>query len=210
MIKINKGNVPREFYEAKKNHNHYDELYKDEKDKLKAILLKEQNNRCAYCNRGIDLETSTIEHYIPRNGKNGDPSMSLDYNNLFAVCEVTRHLPPEQQTCDVKRGDKLLQIDPRNQNHIDTIKYNKRGIISSNNNAFDDDLNRKLNLNAQALIESRVTAFDTLIKGMAKRKNGKFSKDLIQRTLKIYKAKDNCTPYVGYIIYRLEDRLKRF
>ena len=46
MIKINKGNVPREFYEAKKNHNHYDELYKNEKDKLKAILLKEQNNRC--------------------------------------------------------------------------------------------------------------------------------------------------------------------
>lgn len=209
MIKINKGNVPREFYEAKRNHSHYDELYKDEKDKLKAILLKEQNNRCAYCNRGIVLETSTIEHYIPRNDKNGDPSMSLDYNNLFAVCEVTRHLPPEQQTCDVKRRDKLLQIDPRNQNHIDTIKYNKRGIISSNNNAFDDDLNIKLNLNAQALIESRVTAFDSLIKSMAKKKNGTFSKDLIQRTLEKYKAKDNCTPYVGYIIYRLEKRLKK-
>lgn len=209
MLKINKGNVPREFYEAKKLHDNYDDLVSDEKDKLKAILINEQNNRCAYCTRKIDLETSTIEHYIPRNGSNGDGTKSLDYNNLLAVCNTTRNAPLKLQTCDVKKGDKVLKIDPRIQSHIDSIKYDKKGIISSDNSDFDYDLNANLNLNAQMLINNRFAAFNSLCKRMSKNKPRKWSKEFVQRNLDRYKSKDDCTPYAGFIIYQLEKRLER-
>lgn len=209
MLKINKGNVPREFYEAKRTYGDYDDLDAKEKDKLKAILISEQNNRCAYCTRRIDLNSSTIEHYIPRNGPHGDATKSLDYNNLFAVCNATRQLPLKQKTCDDKKGDELLKIDPRNQIHIDTIKYDKRGKISSENNDFDYDLDFILNLNEKTLLNNRFAAFDSLMKRMIKKKSGKWTKEFIQRTLDRYKSKDDCTPYVGFIIYQLERRLQR-
>lgn len=210
MLKINKGNVPREFYESKRIHNHYDDLREKEKDILKAILLNEQNNRCAYCTRKIELKSSTIEHYVPRNGENGDASKSLDYNNLFAVCKTTRNLPFKHQTCDVRRGNKLLRIDPRLQSHIDTIRYDKRGKISSDNNDFDYDLDFTLNLNEKTLLNNRFSAFDSLMKRMIKKKSGKWTKEFIQHTLDKYKSKDDCTPYAGFIIYQLEKRLQRF
>ncbi len=201
--------MPREFHEIRRCRGNYDELVSEEKDKLKTILLREQNNRCAYCTRRIDLNSSTIEHYIPRNGPHGDITQSLDYNNLFAVCNATRKLQLKHKTCDDKKGDELLRIDPRIQTHINTIKYDKKGIISSDNTDFDDDLNITLNLNTQALINSRYAAFDSLLKRMSKKKSGKWSRDFIQRILDKYKSKDDDTPYAGFIIYQLEKRLQK-
>lgn len=209
MLKINKGNVPREFHEIKRIRNNYDELVAEEKDKLKTILLREQNNRCAYCMCKIDSNSSTIEHYIPRNGCYGDMSKSLDYNNLFAVCNATSKLPLKSRRCDARKGDKLLDIDPRIQSHIDTIKYDKRGTISSTNSDFNYDLNAKLNLNAQVLINNRCAAWNSLMKCMNEKKSGCWRKEFIQHMIDKYKSKDDCTPYAGYIIYNLEKRLKR-
>lgn len=210
MLKINKGKVPKEFYEAKRLYKNYDELDSTEKEKLKDILIPEQNNRCAYCTKRIDSNNSTIEYYIPRKGKDGDMSKSLDYNNLFAVCNSTRNLPLKQQTCDVKKGDKLLHIDPRLQNHIDTVRYDKKGIISSDNSEFDDDLNSVLNLNSPTLVSNRFSAFNALLINMDKKKGGSWTKEYIENILDKYKSNDNCTPYAGFIIYRLEQRLQKF
>jgi uncharacterized protein (TIGR02646 family) len=125
MIKINKGRTPAEFWEIKKKCEHYDDLHNDDKAPLKEILIEEQGGICAYCMGRINAENSTIEHYIPRNGENGDPDKSLDYDNLFAVCNTTRNMPYEKQTCDVRKGGKLLHLDPRKQSDIDSIKYTK-------------------------------------------------------------------------------------
>lgn len=210
MIKINKGKVPPKFYEIKSDCNNYDELHSDQKEKLKSILIDEQNERCAYCNCRIRMESATIEHYIPRHGANGDASKSLDYNNLFVVCNTTRKCTLDKQTCDVKKGDQLLSIDPRIQTHIDTIKYDKRGKIGSYNNVYDDDINIKLNLNSQTLIRNRYSAYDSLISSMKRKKPGRWSKEYVQRTLNSFMEADNRTPYVGFLIYQLQHLLKRF
>ena len=57
MLKINKGKVPKEFYEAKRLYKNYDELDSTEKEKLKDILIPEQNNRCAYSLQTAKLPT---------------------------------------------------------------------------------------------------------------------------------------------------------
>ncbi len=210
MIKINKGNVPKVFHDTKSKHNSYDELSGEEKDRLKEFLINEQNKRCVYCMCRIDMKKSTVEHYVPRNGVHGDISKSLDYKNLFAVCTASRGEPPDKQTCDVKKGDKLLHIDPLNDNHINTICYDKKGKVGSNNSEYDDDINNILNLNTVSLMNQRKSAFDGLLQRMASKKNGAWKKEYIERELNRFKAADNNTPYVGYIIYRLEERLKKF
>lgn len=210
MIKINKGKIPPKFYEIKSDCNNYDELHSDQKEILKLILINEQHNRCAYCNCKISMESATIEHYIPRHGTNGDASKSLDYNNLFAVCNTTRNYSLDKQTCDVKKGDQLLSIDPRIQTHIDTIKYDKRGKIGSDNNVYDDDINIKLNLNSQTLIRNRYSAYYSLILSMQKKKPGRWTKEYVQRTLNRFMEEDNSTPYVGFLIYQLQHFLKKF
>lgn len=209
MLKINKGNIPRIFHEVNRLYESYDVVPSEYKNKLKDILIQEQNSRCAYCNKRIDSTTSTIEHYIPRNGENGDISKSLDYNNLFAVCNTTKNLPFNKKTCDDRKGDLLLSIDPRNQSHIDTIKYDKKGTISSTNSVFNDDLNITLNLNSPTLVSNRFYAFDAIKRSIYKKHSGEWPKKLIKHTLERYKSKDDCTPYVGFIIYHLEKRLQK-
>ena len=150
MIRIvKKQRVPTVFGQIRSRRSDYDELLSSEKDVIKKILLEEQGYKCAYCMSKISMSNSTIEHYIPRNGINGDMPLSLDYRNLFAVCDTTRRCPKEEQTCDVKKGDKLLHIDPRLQEHIDTIYYDRSGYIrssfSSGTDNLDDDLNQILN-----------------------------------------------------------------
>ena len=150
MIRIvKKQRVPTVFGHIRSRRSDYDELLSSEKDVIKKILLEEQGYKCAYCMSNISMSNSTIEHYIPRKGTNGDMSLSLDYRNLFAVCDTTRGCPEEEQTCDVKKGDKLLHIDPRLQEHIDTIYYDRSGYIrssfSSGTDNLDDDLNQILN-----------------------------------------------------------------
>lgn len=84
MIYIKKGNnTPKIFTYAKRNYQNYDNLPGDVKNKMKEILLSEQGHLCAYCMTRVSLESSTIEHYIPRKGKNGDVSLSLDYEICF-------------------------------------------------------------------------------------------------------------------------------
>ena len=87
MIFINKRNIPSVFFKMKQAYANYDELHEKEKTDLKKILIEEQGGLCAYCMSRIELQGATIEHYIPRNGPNGNMSLSLDYRNLFAISD---------------------------------------------------------------------------------------------------------------------------
>lgn len=45
---------------------------------------------------------------------------------------------------------------------------------------------------------------------MDKKKGGSWTKKYIENILAKYKSNDNCTPYAGFIIYRLKQRLQKF
>ena len=212
MIRIvKKQRVPTIFSQIKSSREDYDELVSSEKDEIKEILLEEQGYKCAYCMSNINMNNSTIEHYIPRKGTNGDMSLSLDYLNLFAVCDTTRGCPEEEQTCDVKKGDKLLHIDPRLQEHIDTIYYDRSGYIrssfSSGAENFDDDLNQILNLNSRQLLNNRVSAWKTLMRLMNQKKDKTWKPDFIHKYIDKLSGSDDRTAYSGFLVYLLKQRV---
>lgn len=209
MIKIiKKGSEPSIFPKLRSEYGNYDNIG-DQKSLLKEILISEQNYRCVYCMRKINMNTSSIEHYVPRHGDNGDISKSLDYRNLFAVCKITEGRPYKKQTCDVRKGDSLLHISPLNETHISSIEYKRSGEMYSNNNDFNDDINNTLNLNEMTLVQSRFEAYRSLLDIMNTKKKNNWSKKFIEQTLNKFLDKDNRQPYIGFIIYNLKKRLSK-
>ena len=100
MLKITKGNVKPVFFEMRKKYDdNFDNMYADDKNALKEILIAEQRSRCAYCMCRIEMSNSTIEHYIPRSV---DMNLSIDYRNLFAMkCsdeEINIYTPKKSET----------------------------------------------------------------------------------------------------------------
>lgn len=209
MIYIHKGNVPFEFLKAKKNFNHYDNLPHDIKEHLKLLLIEEQGEICAYCMGRIKPENSTIEHYIPRNGENGDPDKSLDYNNLLAVCTNERNDKCRDRQCDVSRGNTKLHINPCNEIDMQTICYKTNGEIYTDREDFNTDLTTTLNLNNMTLKNNRKAAFTIALQNMSKKNKGNWKKEYVKKWLDFYNNQDKKTEYVGIITFELEKRLKR-
>ena len=207
MLKITKGNVKPVFYQLNIKHSgNYNELNSDEKDSLKKVLIEEQHSRCAYYMCRIGMDNSTLEHYIPRSN---DMTLSLDYRNLFAVCDKTRKKPRDMQTCDVHRNNEALHIDPRQQNDIDTIYYTHKGYIHSDNEEYEIDISETLNLNCQMLVDNRARTMKTLAERSNRRQNREWTKEQIKKYLEKLEAPDDDTEYAGYLIYMLKKRLSR-
>jgi uncharacterized protein (TIGR02646 family) len=87
MRYIQKKKTPSILEELKrKNRNFtYKSLEAGVKQELKVFLLEEQETRCCYCEKGIDIESksSHIEHLKPQSLF---PKDTLDYQNLLASC----------------------------------------------------------------------------------------------------------------------------
>ena len=103
--------------------------------------------------------------------------------------------------------DKLLHIDPRLQEHIDTIYYDRSGYIrssfSSGTDNFDDDLNQILNLNSRQLLNNRVNAWKTLMQRMDKKKDKTWTADFIHKYIEKLSSADDRTAYSGFLVYLL-------
>ena len=210
MIYIQKGNNPPQiFTNAKRNYRNYDDLPGDVKDKMKEILLSEQGHICAYCMSRISCENSTIEHYIPRKGKHGNASLSLDYRNLLLVCNNGRNGKGNDRHCDVSKEDELITVNPTKKEDIERVKYHKDGTIESDIDSFNTDLNITLNLNSVTLKRNRQAALLEVLNQLSKNKHGEWSKDYVEKCLNHYISPGKKVPYVGIIIYELERRIKR-
>ena len=208
MIHIKKADKPAEiFLNTKKKYSSYNEIDDgNEKASMREQLIKEQGRLCAYCMNGINLRRSSIEHYIPRNGINGNLSLSLDYRNMFAVCCGDTGNGKTNTHCDKSKGARLLNIDPRKEEDIEQIKYKRDGRIYSENPAFDKDLNETLNLNQINLKNNRRSALNAVL-AMANKKSLEWNKENLQLMIEYYSK--NCVPYVGIIRWFLNERQER-
>jgi len=136
--------------------------------------------------------------------------------NMLGVCNGNEGNPKRLQHCDKKRTkDKPLTIDPRNKNCEQFIKYGTSGLIKSDNEVIDSDLNVELNLNNQRFINNRKEAVDMAIlamqKNYKKKTGGTWRKGDLQKELKFWKTKNNqrFQEYCGAAIYYLERKLAR-
>lgn len=229
----------------------YDSLTGDTRSTIREHLCADQGWLCVYCMRRISLEPKPgvsrkvhTEHYIPRH-QHSDvdeelpypeysqadlDAFSLNYNNLFVVCDgkYSKDEQPEEQeeryacnsrkkkaheTCDKARGNRRLTIDPRNPVHIASISYGKTdALIGSNDNAIASDLIKKLNLNYHWLVAEGASALSELYKWFAGHaKDNNFRKECEKR-LQLLKNGDSSgkrKPFAQMLIWALEKRMKR-
>lgn len=134
------------------------------KELIRQNLVDEQGYICAYCMGKIDINNSTIEHYISQSRHEDSPyseeehkKQSLLYSNMYGVCvNNSKH-------CDKKRENFPIKIlDPHKSSCEDLITYSLDGKIiptGKDEDLVEYDINL-LGLNCKELKDRRVAAKD--------------------------------------------------
>lgn len=221
MIEIRKSREPKRLEQYRqKSGATYADMDKDEENLKKEVLenlLNEQGHLCAYCMRRIPekrhlpqgVHPTTIEHWFPQNPESKeDFGQGLDYRNMFAVCAGNRGCGDKRNlTCDAKRGNEILKVNPCVPDTLIGISYRANGEIFSTDAVVNEDLNKRLNLNCHAisLPQSRKAALNGLLKDIKKHHATGDIKIYCQRRLEELKQPQiNKIPYVGILIDWLE------
>lgn len=174
------------------------------KDNLRDKLLEEQGFICCYCMNRIAFRNSKIEHFKPRSIFRIE---QLDYSNLFVACLGGQGKSPNNQTCDTKKGNGILENIYLLENIEKYIEYKKDGFIFSENSDIDEELNEILNLNHKILQKNRKKALEELRTNL---KDWKIS--TLKSNLNKYKNKNSkgkYRPYCEMIVYFLNKKLKQ-
>lgn len=190
------------------------------KDAIRKNLLLEQGHICCYCMKRIPeigFPYMKVEHFKCQDlfGE-----MQLTYSNLFGVCTGNEGQPKIKQTCDTRKGNLPLAINPilNDPNCESFFKYNSEGEISSiNNNAeIDRQLNEVLNLNMQTLKDGRSEIYlevQEKVRVAAKKvKNERKAvvKFLEQEKIRwLTRVNDRHKPYCMVAVYYLEKKINQ-
>ena len=137
---------------------------------------------------------------------------------MLAVCSGNEKTPgvtgkhrKRYFTCDKKRENRLLHVNPLEIKSIESIFYSSDGTIKSFDSDIDNDINVILNLNCSAdavtLPQNRKAVLDTIENEVYNM--GDNLKQNCEQLLAIYEAEeDPKTPYIGIGIWWLKDQIK--
>ncbi len=223
MIEIKKGKEPKELLQYRRqDFASYTGMPPEVKKKVLESLLLEQGHLCAYCMKSIGNGTgdkehrATIEHCIPQAAS--AEKERLNYKNMVAVCWGNRDAHSNaDKSCDAKRGS--LPLEQQNMKMLNVfdgrtladIQYRTDGTIFSDHSDVDEDLNKRLNLNCEALSlkECRHQALQALQKIINdKYPNKTAPKKYLQKLLAHYTApSENRVPYSGILIAWLNKKI---
>lgn len=197
----------------------FDNIPNATKEELKQSLLLEQGHICCYCMRRIPEKSSPymkVEHYKCQDHFQG---LQLDYRNLFGACAGNEGQPKKLQTCDTKKANENLTINPINTNpSCETLfKFNSEGEMSSisDDEAVNRQINVILNLNMQSLKDARKEVYYAVQERVrAESKRTKKDKSAFLRflnhELKVWQNKTDgkYKPYCLVAIYYLTKKLR--
>lgn len=113
-------------------------------------------------------------------------------------------------TCDARRGNKPIKVNPCNAETLRGITYTSSGRIQSSDPEIDRDINEHLNLNCNiiSLPENRKQVIQTLIEDIRRKcGTGDISLYCKRKLDQIRLTSDPKMPYVGIIIWWLEKRI---
>ena len=134
-----------------------------EKNAVHVALCEEQGWICCYCGTGIDLDTSHIEHFRPREFFKDH---LFEYDNLLCSCQ--RELQKEQpKHCGSAKGSWFedgVTISPLDQDCETRFEYSASGHIAAS--GHDDGADATilyLNLDDDKLVELRKAAISAAI-----------------------------------------------
>jgi uncharacterized protein (TIGR02646 family) len=189
------------------------------KEELRQNLLSEQGHICCYCMKRIPEHTSPymkVEHFKCQDNFG---TMQLTYTNLLGACTGNEGQPKIKQTCDTKKGNIDLTINPISILPIcETLfKYNADGEISSINDDahINRQLNDVLNLNMQTLKDGRSEIYSEvqdrvrLESKKSKKDKASFVRFLEQEKAKWLERTDNkYRPYCSVAVYYLTKKIR--
>jgi len=214
VIEIKKTREPRMLETFRQQSGStYANMPKNIKEEVLESLMNEQGHLCAYCMRRIPekrklpegVHPATIEHWFPQNPETGeDIGQGLDYRNMYAVCAGNRGCGDKRNlTCDAKRGNTELVVNPCNGDTLISISYNAKGEIYATDLQINKELNDIFNLNCEAvsLPESRRAALYALLSDIKKNHLHGDIKLYCRRRLQELTARSEYkVPYVGIMI----------
>lgn len=218
MIEIKKNNVPQKLIAYQKTqYASYNNMPKDVYIAVLNSLMQEQGYLCAYCMCRIPQERKTppvsIEHIEPQSSSSID--QTLNYYNMLAVCNGNRGCGSKKNmTCDAKRGNTKLTINPLISSTLSSIRYKSNGVIYSTQEEINTDLNETLNLNNEQshLVGNRLSALQTMLSELKDKLKDRPKENIIPTCLKLlnkYQYQSKKTPYVGILIWWLQKKVNR-
>lgn len=189
------------------------------KSAIRTALLSEQGAICAYCMRRIDdsitkgKPNTRIEHF---EAQSQEVNLRMNYMNMLGVCDGNEGNPRQLQTCDKRRGNQILSLDPRTKTCEQLIAYLDDGTIYSNNEDKEKELNEVLGLNNENLIRERNSVIKIARGRMQrynkkKKRNPSWTKSELTKEIKYWKTKkeNKYAEYCRIAIFYLEKKLAR-
>ena len=138
---------------------------------------------------------------------------------MLVVCSGNQNDPSHKKsklTCDAKRGNRKLTVNPMDVNTLATIFYTEDGMIKSEDEVIDDDLNVGLNLNCtkdavQLPLERKKVLEVIQAEVYSDVENGI---DPIESCSRLYdelsEIKDDKSPYIGMSLWWLKNFMKTY
>lgn len=208
MIQINKGLEPKE-WSAKKATPGFTEF--EPIPELRDALLEEQGFICAYCMRRIPTNdinsdaTSKIEHIKSQDDR---PDLQLYYSNMAICCPGNMNNEPH---CDTLKGPRSVNFNLHSTALSRSISYSsKNGKIKSNNPAWDDEMDKFLNLNHPFLQLNRRDALAGVIQAID---SEDWDSAFIRRKFREWSELDTqgkLKEYCGIVIWYLQRKLRQY
>ncbi|WP_158829113.1 hypothetical protein [Mucilaginibacter lacusdianchii] len=207
MIRINKGNEPKEWTKKRETAGAVYEAIPE----LKDALLAEQGHICAYCMRRVpvakkdpgNVELARIEHIKCRTDY---PQHSMDYDNMVICCPGYIN---GSEHCDKAKHDKAIRFSPFDPRVEESISYStKDGMIKSAEKAWNEDFDTVLVLNDAMLRLNRKNAIDGA-RAYLERKKWKEAE--LKQLLDGWSAKDKegkYRPYCGAVIWYIKRAIR--
>ncbi|MFO0756699.1 MAG: hypothetical protein U0359_09420 [Byssovorax sp.] len=150
------------------------------KDQIRDGLLRDQHALCAYCMRRISKKTRPhptkpdaqplflmkIDHW---RSQERHPELQLSWTNMIGACPGGEGQPGPDQTCDTKKGEHDITLNPQTEAHLATLHCTSSGVLRSTNAQFQEDIDQRLNLNHRILVEDRKASLKRALDRLSKK-----------------------------------------
>jgi hypothetical protein len=97
------------------------------------------------------------------------PELQLTWTNLLGACLGGEGSPRADHTCDTRKGEQSISLNPMDPAHVSTLRCRSTGQLQSTDRRFQEDVDERLGLNHRILIEERKSALDREVKRLIAR-----------------------------------------
>ena len=131
------------------------------KEPMRKALLAEQESLCAYCMKQIELGAMKIEHHT---AQTVDASRALEWSNLLGVCEGGEKGPRNLQTCDTRKDNAVVSLNPTQERIERQVTYTTKGALVASNASEQHEADEVLGLNTADPRRARETTLEAFLR----------------------------------------------